>query len=109
MTSKTCMTCFHHIGIVDNDTDCICTKDGGLGRYIDYANTFSCCDYENKEGHVYTLEEVSRELLEFCSGLIDDMIFYSATQQIPSADFCSSLCKWYRELADRLKELGVEL
>ena len=107
MEDKSCRTCFYHLSIADVSDSCICVKDGGLGNFIE---VISCCEYyENKNKHVYTLEEVSRMLLEFCSDLTDEIIFCNTMNQVPTEENYMSFCKRYRKLADMLKEHGVVL
>lgn len=106
MTDKSCKTCFSSIPFKNEDDKVFCIK---REMSFDDAHETWCDYYENKEEHVYTLEEVSRKLLEFCNELTYDIIFYSATKQIPSEKDCMAYSKWYRELADCAKELGVTL
>lgn len=104
MTGKSCMMCFHHLPIVNEDSSCFCTYGNKL---VEHANTFWCADYDNAEEHVYTLEEVARDLLSFCNDLTDEIVFYSATNQVPPEEDYMAFAKQYRVLADRANKLDI--
>lgn len=57
----------------------------------------------------HTLKETARELLHFCDILTDEAIANNALERHPTNKECMYFAKRYRELADRLKELGVVL
>ena len=107
MPDNLCDTCFHCLPIEGNLDSCVCTKDGGLGKFMD--KVFYCEHHETKEEHVYTLEETSRMLLEFCNDLTDEIIFYNAMNKVPPEEDYVWFAKRYRELADMMKEHGVVL
>ena len=107
MEDKTCLTCFYCLPIADVSDSCICIKDGGLGNFIE--NIYCCEYYENKNEHAYTLKEASRLLLDFCNDLIDEIIFYNCTNQVPPEKDYIWYSKRYRELADMLREFDVVL
>lgn len=109
MANETCMTCFHYNPIMNETDFCVCLKGGGLGRLVESKNISCCKDYENKDEHVYTIEEMAYDLLSFCNDLTDEIVFYSVTDRIPTEEDCTAFSKKYRELADRAKEFDVVL
>lgn len=48
-------------------------------------------------------------LLDFCNDLIDEIVFYSTTNQVPLEKDYTAFCKTYNELANKAKEVGIEL